>query len=230
MFDLEKAVAEWRREMLEAGIKTPEPLEELESHLREDVDDQMRTGLDAQQAFEKAAGQIGKSGVLKSEFAKAGDTVYQRLKRFIYLRAGVPEYQLSTNMNAACQEAEPRRATYFKTIVFLSPAVFLWTCFMVFVLPKLREVCVNTDTSFPRPISTALAMSDFVRMHFFLELMGVAVVVVFLERRSGWWARHRRQVFGVTAFLLNSAVLVLISAMLVMAVVAATKQPPHVIK
>ena len=36
--DLESLIANWRREMLAAGIKTPVPLEELESHLREDID------------------------------------------------------------------------------------------------------------------------------------------------------------------------------------------------
>ena len=32
MFDLEQAIADWRRQMLAAGIKTPVPLEELKSH------------------------------------------------------------------------------------------------------------------------------------------------------------------------------------------------------
>ncbi len=31
MFDLENAIADWRRQMLAAGIQTPVPLEELES-------------------------------------------------------------------------------------------------------------------------------------------------------------------------------------------------------
>lgn len=35
MFDLEQSIAEWRRQMLAAGIKTPVPLEDLEIHLRE---------------------------------------------------------------------------------------------------------------------------------------------------------------------------------------------------
>jgi|SRR5437867_1623996 len=32
---LEKAIAEWRRQMLAAGVKTPVPLDELGSHLRD---------------------------------------------------------------------------------------------------------------------------------------------------------------------------------------------------
>ena len=61
MFDLEKAIAEWRRQMLAAGIKTPVPLEELESHLREDIERQMKSGLSAQRAFEIAMENIGQA-------------------------------------------------------------------------------------------------------------------------------------------------------------------------
>jgi hypothetical protein len=38
MFDLEQSIATWRRQMLDAGIKAPVPLEELESHLRDDIE------------------------------------------------------------------------------------------------------------------------------------------------------------------------------------------------
>jgi hypothetical protein len=41
MFDLEKSIAEWRTQMLAAGIKTPVPMEELEIHLREEIEQQM---------------------------------------------------------------------------------------------------------------------------------------------------------------------------------------------
>ena len=45
MPDLEKSIAEWRRQMLAAGIKTPVPLEELEIHLREEIEQQMKSGI-----------------------------------------------------------------------------------------------------------------------------------------------------------------------------------------
>jgi hypothetical protein len=41
MFNLEQAIADWRQQMLAAGIKTPVPLEELENHLREENEQQM---------------------------------------------------------------------------------------------------------------------------------------------------------------------------------------------
>lgn len=45
MFNLDNAISEWRREMLAAGIKTPVPLEELESHLRDEIEQQTKSGL-----------------------------------------------------------------------------------------------------------------------------------------------------------------------------------------
>jgi hypothetical protein len=72
MFNLEQAISEWRRQMLAAGIRAPVPLDELEIHLREDVEQQMQSGINAQQAFEIAVAGIGQADALKTEFAKAG--------------------------------------------------------------------------------------------------------------------------------------------------------------
>ena len=56
--------------MLAAGIKTPVPLEELESHLREEIERRMKSGFDEAQAFEMAVRNIGQCGVLRNEFNK----------------------------------------------------------------------------------------------------------------------------------------------------------------
>jgi hypothetical protein len=70
MFDLEEAIAEWRRQMLAAGIKAPVPLEELEIHLREEIEGQVKSGLHEQEAFNFAVNKIGQAFELKAEFAK----------------------------------------------------------------------------------------------------------------------------------------------------------------
>jgi hypothetical protein len=70
MPDLEKQITAWRQQMLAAGIKTPALLDELQSHLREDIERQMQSGAEAQQAFETAVQRLGQACVLKAEFAK----------------------------------------------------------------------------------------------------------------------------------------------------------------
>ena len=73
MFNLEQAIAEWRRQIVAAGIKTPVPLYELENHLREDVEVGIRTGVSPEQAFAAAVRRFGQPRALEAEFAKAMD-------------------------------------------------------------------------------------------------------------------------------------------------------------
>jgi hypothetical protein len=80
MFDLERTIAQWRRQMLAAGIKTPVPLEELESHLREEIERQTKSGVNEQTAFEMAAQQIGQPKTLNCEFKKSERTFMKRAK------------------------------------------------------------------------------------------------------------------------------------------------------
>jgi leader peptidase (prepilin peptidase)/N-methyltransferase len=89
MFDLEKAIAEWRQQMLAAGIKTPVPLDELESHLRDDVDHQAKSGMKEQQAFEAAIQRIGHAGVLRNEFTKIDETTDFLRRKTVWLLMGV---------------------------------------------------------------------------------------------------------------------------------------------
>jgi hypothetical protein len=72
MFDLEKSIADWRQQMLAAGIKFPVPLEELEIHLREEIERQLKSGLSGQRAFEIAVQQMGRAELIETEFRNAG--------------------------------------------------------------------------------------------------------------------------------------------------------------
>lgn len=70
MFNLEQSIAEWRKQMLAAGIKSPVPLEELESHLREEIEAQVHSGKNEQQAFEATVLHMGQGQELRIEFSK----------------------------------------------------------------------------------------------------------------------------------------------------------------
>ncbi|HZI31288.1 MAG TPA: permease prefix domain 1-containing protein, partial [Candidatus Binatia bacterium] len=146
MFDLEQAIADWRKQMPAAGIQTSVLLEELESHLRDDIDRQIQSGLNPQKAFAIAVEQLGGANILKNEFVKAGIPVREVLRRFILTLAGLPNHQLAPNMNTNVLDTEPRWATYAKAGTFLFPAVFLWLFTVVFVLPKVNEICQAAGT------------------------------------------------------------------------------------
>jgi hypothetical protein len=82
MFDLEKSIADWRLQMRVAGLKTAVPLEELELHLREDIDRLIESGLGEKAAFELATRQLGQPQILKSEFKKNGTAAGKKLGIF----------------------------------------------------------------------------------------------------------------------------------------------------
>ena len=81
MPDLEKLILDWRQRMLGAGIETPVPLDELESHLREDMERQLRSGVGVAQAFESSVRRIGPVAALTTEFAKVSGPKEARRKK-----------------------------------------------------------------------------------------------------------------------------------------------------
>lgn len=78
MDGLKKSILEWRQQMLAAGIKTPVPLEELENHLLEEIERQMKSGLNEQQAFIAAVGKIGQTKMLHKEFQLLKNTFMKK--------------------------------------------------------------------------------------------------------------------------------------------------------
>jgi hypothetical protein len=86
MFDLEQSISVWRQQMLAAGIKTPVPLDELEIHLREEIERQMKSGLNEQKAFEISVQQIGQPKGLGSEFKKSERTF---MRQILKIGAGI---------------------------------------------------------------------------------------------------------------------------------------------
>jgi hypothetical protein len=71
MFNLDHAIAEWRRQMA-AGLRDAEALDELENHLREEIARQAKAGVDAEKAFATAVARMGNVAQLKSEFENIG--------------------------------------------------------------------------------------------------------------------------------------------------------------
>jgi len=81
MFDLERAISEWRRQLADGGIDSPEVLDELESHLRDDAQRQVHLGSSPEQAFNAAVQRFGPRVALELEFKKisGGTNVSGRL-------------------------------------------------------------------------------------------------------------------------------------------------------
>jgi len=215
MFNLDNAIAEWRRQMSVGGIENPEALDELESHLRDDVEHRARAGETEETAFQSAIRNIGRTDVLKGEFAKIA--MHGRFKQALLILAGVPNPQLATTMNTTHPNLEPRWATYVKGGAFLTPAFLLWIFSMVFIFPKLQQLSRDAGAAIPG----FLHLLFFIQQHAVLACSAIALTLAALEWRSRTWPRYRRATVGVTVFVLNATVLVAITMMVILAILVA---------
>jgi hypothetical protein len=98
---------------LAAGVETPVPLEELESHLREDVEKQMQRGVGAQLAFEAAVLRIGQASEIKNEFDKTYRAQWSGKFWWIWLWIGSFGLVVTVIMNLVGRCVIHRRSSVF---------------------------------------------------------------------------------------------------------------------
>ena len=70
MFELVEAIPKWREQMAAEGLNRAGVLDELEAHLRDDIEQRMRAGLAEEEAFTAATRAMGDAEALQSEFEK----------------------------------------------------------------------------------------------------------------------------------------------------------------
>ena len=98
MFNLEQSISAWRGQVRSAGVRNPEILDELESHLREDYARRVESGENEEQAFEGAVQGLGQANRLQNEFAKLSGGKWAWLRKLKGILAGpfAPVPSLST--------------------------------------------------------------------------------------------------------------------------------------
>lgn len=104
MFDFEQSITEWRRQMLNAGIQSPVPLDELENHLREEMERQVKSGLSEPIAFEVSIRRIGQPQSLRYEFKKIEGNMMKRYTSSRFLGSAVIAGMLLTFIMQATVE------------------------------------------------------------------------------------------------------------------------------
>jgi putative ABC transport system permease protein len=71
MFELEKSITAWRKQLEADPALEPGQIAEVESHLRDKVDDLTTGGMRPEQAFTEAVRALGETGLIGSQFFKA---------------------------------------------------------------------------------------------------------------------------------------------------------------
>ena len=223
MFDLDQAITDWRQELAQAGLES-DALDELESHLRDDLDAQLRSGLVPRDAFNVAARRVGDARTLKHEFATSV-SVTDHLKSLLFTLAGIPNQTLATTMNTT--RIEPAWATYLKATTFVLPGICLAILSAVLVVPKLQQICADAGLAnsaagvFWNLTYSSIQVTLGMIRHGVFIAGGAIVLLLLLEFRFAQWPRYRRAAVGCGAFVLNSLVLLAFFMMFLAAIVAA---------
>lgn len=232
-FDLETAISGWKQQLAASGLRRREIVDELESHLREDIADQTRLGTGQRQAFESATARVGNATVLNDEFKKIQlSSQFSRAWDAMLAFAGIPNPQLVIGMNDTTNPLEPRWTTYLRSVAFLTPAVALWMLAMVFITPKLKFVWLKSGATanfgwFSTLSKINFNLIFFVHDHFLLLAAGLVLALGLLECRSRQWPRFRRFTFGTGVFLLNFAVLLSFAILYLAATISAANLLEH---
>ena len=80
MFDLESQIRKWRRHVQSAGSLGAQDVEELESHLRDSIDELTGRGVSVEEAFIVSIRRMGDAEELNHEFTKVStESVWRQL-------------------------------------------------------------------------------------------------------------------------------------------------------
>lgn len=132
-FDLDKAVAAWRKSLRHNRAFLHDDIDELESHLRDHVDELVDAGMPPKQAFEHALRRLGEMRRIEAEFGKVrwGRTRRTRsaLKSFLW------EGAILTNaLKIAVRNL--RRQPAYSLINIGGLALGLATCFVILLFVR----------------------------------------------------------------------------------------------
>jgi hypothetical protein len=182
MFDLEQAIAKWRQQMLLAGIKSSASLDELESHLRDDIDQQVNSGLNLEQSFQVATNQIGSATSLKTEFKKVPAMNKKKIEMVIGA-VGFGIYAIcsvcglfSDLVGADTSERWLGLAAVAVTGALLFASLYIWKFFPIIPVKSLR-MTVATSAAVLGGLTT-ICIFDFVMPKFDLSSAQITVTVL----------------------------------------------------
>lgn len=102
-FDLEEAIAAYRAQLERSDGLRPIDVDELESHLRDDLDALAEAGIEGRDAFERAMSKLGAPRALGDEFARGNPASAWRLPGFFFVAGAL----LSVMSDVVRAVAEP---------------------------------------------------------------------------------------------------------------------------
>jgi len=124
------------------------------------------------------------------------------------------------NMTSSHPEFGDRWIPYLKAVGFLVPAILLWSFAAVFLFPKLQLIWSQGGGTGSESHWLMVALGALMRNGPVI-LGTILVVLAIVEWLLKPWARFRRSVVGTLAFLLNTIILLGLTAMCLAALLIA---------
>jgi hypothetical protein len=100
MFNLNDEISKWRSSLAESQTLETSDIDELESHLREEIEQLVTAKLSQQEAFWVARHRLGDADSLAEEFAKINASVLWR-KRLFWAGTGLLCYEMAKHVGLA---------------------------------------------------------------------------------------------------------------------------------
>ena len=118
------------------------------------------------------------------------------------------------------KDIESRWKTHLKAIIFVLPAVTVWGFGCVFLVPKIKEI-LSTAQVYPSKVDWLWHAPMLLVQHG--QSLGIALVLllVLLELFVRGWARHRRVIVGTLVWMVNVAVILGLTMLLIVVLIAA---------
>jgi hypothetical protein len=152
MFNLNNEIAIWRKSILETETCTAGDLNELESHLLEEIDQLKTKDLSEQEAFLVAASRIGKPATVAEEFAKVNQSMVMRNRIFMACTGVLAFLAISSIASFTSKLIQlfaslvmPKIAAYVPAYmqIFFQLAIFAVLVLMVCKLAKKGKLSVS---------------------------------------------------------------------------------------
>src|ERR1051325_10241903 len=199
MHDLEQLIAEWRKTMTTAPTVGSERLDELESHLRETVDQLVRLGMTGTEAFHRAVTALGPAAPLASEFQKLDRRIWLPVKLITGLGVAVA-LALSIFLFAGLDDRPSKwllAAHVFAVTLGYSTAFFIGTVGICFICQR----CVS-EFSPVRLQSLRRVSYTFGWVALCLTTVGVILGGIWTNVAWGrFWSWDEEEIHGVGAIL-----------------------------
>ena len=103
MFDLNEKIKKWRCAFAQSEAFDKSDIDELENHLREEIERLVALRLSSEEAFWVAAHRVGDTGALAGEFAKVNWPGMLRKKCFL-MAAGILAYLFASHLAGAASQ------------------------------------------------------------------------------------------------------------------------------